>query len=456
MTTRTSIELHDDLCRVVEVDVLPSSDTDDPRSQVRVRSFVTDLPGSDDPLLLVQALRQFRKAHAPSRDAVVTVWGLGAFHRHLKLPDGEDSELEMRARSDVRVDLSLLEARDGKAVVAMWPARRVASASDRPVSLIAVPESALEVRLKPIRDAGFRIERAVTPALAMVSLAARNRDEQGLLSYIALEGYSISIAVVRDGSLLLAREMEWGYRQEPDVASLTNRLSSELRRTLLYVHQTFRARVTTVVVCGSMPSLRSLIGPLGQMLEVPVHTLDSLVSIDVEHIPEPADVFRSSVSALRLAIAVGAEPDPCASLIQPPAARSTRRAAALAALLVVVAALMYVAIRSRLPVSQSAPTTESESLPSPEPKTVEPTGSRSAGQPEPSTVTETATGDTGKEVSVTAIMYSSNRRVAIVDGHVVGVGDRVGANVVFDIRPRAVVLEAPDGRRWTVQMQTGN
>jgi hypothetical protein len=57
------------------------------------------------------------------------------------------------------------------------------------------------------------------------------------------------------------------------------------------------------------------------------------------------------------------------------------------------------------------------------------------------------------DVSVTSILFSANRRVAVVNGRTVGIGDRVGSNTVFNIQPRAVVMEAADGRRWTVELR---
>ena len=51
---------------------------------------------------------------------------------------------------------------------------------------------------------------------------------------------------------------------------------------------------------------------------------------------------------------------------------------------------------------------------------------------------------------VRTILFSANRRLAIVDGRIVGVGDAVGAYTVADIEKGAVVFLAPSGERVRV------
>jgi hypothetical protein len=51
---------------------------------------------------------------------------------------------------------------------------------------------------------------------------------------------------------------------------------------------------------------------------------------------------------------------------------------------------------------------------------------------------------------VRTILYSASRRLAIVDGRIVGVGDTVGDYRVADIEKGAVVFTAPSGERLRV------
>jgi hypothetical protein len=52
--------------------------------------------------------------------------------------------------------------------------------------------------------------------------------------------------------------------------------------------------------------------------------------------------------------------------------------------------------------------------------------------------------------AVRTILYSAGRRLAIVDGRIVGVGDSVGDYAVADIEKGAVVFTAPSGERLRV------
>jgi hypothetical protein len=53
---------------------------------------------------------------------------------------------------------------------------------------------------------------------------------------------------------------------------------------------------------------------------------------------------------------------------------------------------------------------------------------------------------------VSTILYSSSRRLAIVNGRTVGVGDAAGAFTVADIERTAVVFTAPNGDRVRVSV----
>ena len=113
---------------------------------------------------------------------------------------------------------------------------------------------------------------------------------------------------MRDGLLLFAREMPWGHATTAaaEGESVADRLASELRRSILFFKQTFRAPVEAVVLCGDMRNLRTLTAPLGTAIAIPVHTLDALAGLDAESVPEPADQFRAAVASLRLGISAEA------------------------------------------------------------------------------------------------------------------------------------------------------
>jgi len=54
---------------------------------------------------------------------------------------------------------------------------------------------------------------------------------------------------------------------------------------------------------------------------------------------------------------------------------------------------------------------------------------------------------------VASILYSSDRRAAMIDGRVVRVGDVVGRAKVVEILPRAVVVESADRGRRTLELK---
>jgi len=56
---------------------------------------------------------------------------------------------------------------------------------------------------------------------------------------------------------------------------------------------------------------------------------------------------------------------------------------------------------------------------------------------------------------VGTILYSSDRRAAVVDGRIVRIGDMVGTSRVVDILPKAVILDSPEGGRRILEMKRG-
>jgi len=57
---------------------------------------------------------------------------------------------------------------------------------------------------------------------------------------------------------------------------------------------------------------------------------------------------------------------------------------------------------------------------------------------------------------VATILYSSDRRAAVVNGRVVRIGDTIGTSKVVDILPKAVIIESADGDRRTLDMKPGS
>jgi hypothetical protein len=506
MTTRTSFELHPDLCRLVEVQSL-AGDRRSADGDARVRQFVTRLkidPQSPD---FSESLRHLREDPGLAPEAVVTLWGLRSTHQFLRLPPTEDAELEAVAVQEAKEEIALLEGDGSRASVAVVVGADVSIGTQRrrEVSLTAASSSEIERRIQPIAAAGFDVVRVVTPAMALTSLARSRRDTQpgAATMYVGLADRATCVAIVRDGVLLVARELPWGHvvvdaADEP----FERRLASELRRSLLFFRQMFRATPDVVVMCGDVAKVRALAAVLSGALGLPVQTLDSLTGIDAASVPEPADVFRADVAALRLAIAVGAEAAPQANL-RPSPGRSTRTSrrlrrylVAAAAAAVILPAIWYgLARRTPTPMTPTAvarstndratpavdaqrrtpPVMPPVEPPPPAPPRAVPRDSEPAAKPvvvdrsnqqtRPPIRSETGRGRVGpianapavaaepeREIMLASILYSPDRQLALVDGRVAGVGDRVGTSLIVAILPRAIVLESPTGERRTVEL----
>jgi hypothetical protein len=56
------------------------------------------------------------------------------------------------------------------------------------------------------------------------------------------------------------------------------------------------------------------------------------------------------------------------------------------------------------------------------------------------------------DMVVASILHSPQRRLAVVNGRIVGAGDRVGGSTILEIQPRAIIVESSRGVRRTVEL----
>ncbi|HZM59184.1 MAG TPA: hypothetical protein VFB85_05290 [Vicinamibacterales bacterium] len=457
MATRTSFEIQPGLCRLVEVDATPLGSR---RADVRVRHFITALDVDPDPVSFSATLERLRREHRLARHAAVTIWGLRSTHRFLRVPAAADADFAEMAADHAKEEIALIEADGSRAslAVTLGASTTIGDRVEREVAVTAASKPEIALGIEPLTRAGFIVDRVVTPAMSLASLARGRLDRTPAPSlYVALAAHATCIAVVADGVLLMARELPWGHvgPLHPDRAerdeSFDQRLAAELRRSILCFRQSFRTTLEAIVLCGDMTGLRRLTQPLGATLELPIETLDSITGIDAEAVPEPAVDFHTDVAALRLAIAVGAEGEPYSSLIAP--VRPSRRtigspvamAAAAAAVLVVIAG--YMALRPSR--ARPAPTLAAAPLdvritstPPTEP------------QVQPSVDLERRPDDAEPELRIDSILFSPERRLAVVNGRIARAGDRIAGSRIVDIQPRAVVVESPVRGRRTIEMRS--
>ena len=228
----------------------------------------------------------------------------------------------------------------------------IKGAKRQPVVLALASADDVSAAVRPLRDAGVRIRSVITPADALLGLA-RSRQAfavpGGIEAYVALDETATCVALVRDGSLLSARELPWGYADGAGALAasaaaevtrrddLAARLLDELTEFLTTVGADGSA-VAQVSICGGLSELRTMTVPLMERLDVEVEALDSLFGIDVEHLPDPADEFREQASALRLAWGAAADWRGPINLMRHRRRRNRRVAVARAAVVAGVAA----------------------------------------------------------------------------------------------------------------------
>jgi Tfp pilus assembly PilM family ATPase len=457
MATRTSFEIQPGLCRLVEVDATPLGSR---RADVRVRHFITAIDVDPDPVSFSATLERLRREHRLARHAAVTIWGLRSTHRFLRVPAAADADFAEMAADHATEEIALIEADGSRAslAVTLGASTTIGDRVEREVAVTAASEPEIALGIEPLTGAGVIVDRVVTPAMSLASLARGRLDRTPAPSlYVALAAHATCIAVVADGVLLMARELPWGHvgPLHPDRAerdeSFDQRLAAELRRSILCFRQSFRTTLEAIVLCGDMTGLRRLTQPLGATLELPIETLDSITGIDAEAVPEPANAFHADVAALRLAIAAGAEGEPYSSLIAP--VRPSRRAmgspvalaAAAAAVLVVIAG--YVALRPSR--SRPAPTLAAAPL------EVRVTSTPPTElQVQRSVDLERQPDDAEPELRIDSILFSPERRLAVVNGRIARAGDRIAGSRIVDIQPRAVVVESPARGRRTIEMRS--
>ena len=259
--------------------------------------------------------------------AWVNLWGLTSCHQYLLLPTRPRAELDEAARFRAATMLAV-DPRDvaiGTVIGRSTAQSRGKSRRSRDqqskteVVFFAAALQDIRARLRPIVEAGFVVDGVTTPCGALWSQARLRRagGTGDVHAYIALGAQMSALAIFANGFFLYGRDLSWGYAGTPDGQrapmdreGLADRLSVELRRSLLYVKQYWEPDVTQLLLCGDMQEIRSLTAPLIDRLGIEVETLDTLEGIDPMKLPEPADRFSDQVAAFRLASAIAVEPLP--------------------------------------------------------------------------------------------------------------------------------------------------
>jgi hypothetical protein len=170
----------------------------------------------------------------------------------------------------------------------------------------------------PLIAAGFEIHRALSPAQALARIVrARKADAQAsAVAALSLNTEGTTIAIVSGGQLVSSRSFEWvlgkpfnGSRSEELERYLViAQVAPQLQHLIELARPVHRIRVSSVVACGNLPSLRSLSMLLIDELDIEVETLDS-----PELLEPQCSELADSVAALQLASAAASAVDEVAA-----------------------------------------------------------------------------------------------------------------------------------------------
>jgi hypothetical protein len=510
MSTRLGIELSPLACRIVELD------GDVPGT--RVRSFAV-LPASGTET-------QERLTALAGREAAVVVWDVRCDHRQVIVSSGRYEAMRAEAIAAAR------EAgvhTDGMAAD-IAPAASPSTHTGRQAVLLTLASADdLASALRPLQEAGLRIHSAVTAPNALASLARTRRSlaaPESIELYVALEETATAAALVRDGALLAACTLPWGFladlgsRQPRGREALALKLGDEVSAFLSNIGAAPSA-IEQLLICGGLPDLRSMTVPLMERLDLEVETLDSLFGIDVARLPASAEDFRDRAAELRVAWAPAADWLAPINLTRPRHRRVTKTLVARAAIAAGVAvgvglgwrieqsdwwAAKQVApqrpataapqpappaprgparVTAPVPATLPVPAAPAPRVPPPRSVAVEappvnepppprvdaapPTvavarpapivaSAAPAGVPEPPARAEPPAPRRVERYTpresppipfdavLGTILFSADRKLAIIDGRIVGIGEEVRGARIVDITSAAVLLRDSQGR----------
>jgi hypothetical protein len=335
--------------------------------------------------------------------------------------------------------------------------------------------------LNSIEAAGFQVDSLLTPPEALLRLAIiRGRTVDTPVVWLVLNKCGASIAIVRGRDLLFSRSFPWTYRdglkagraQALQRYSLVAHLAPEITHGVEVVRAEHGLSVGLIVTCGDLPDLRSLTMPLIEELDLEVETLDSTDGLRFTGaLTDDAPAETAPALRLTTAAAIASTEE---SLL--PSLVSVRAASvAVIALLLLVGPYLYFSNRAdRSPASPGtvrdstpqpiatqgrrepnrattpessppdAPSQQSESSPTDKPTGIAPP----AQQPPPPPLREPLP-------RIDTVLIDQDRRLALVDGGVVAVGDAIGSRVVVGIERDAIVLREPSGRTVKVRVRSG-
>ncbi len=324
MSARIGIELAPSVCRIVELDA-PLGRARHGVAAPRVRSFSV-IPSSDRAVL--EAFRSLGR-----RRASVIVWDAPSDHRQVVVTDGSYEQMRAEALTALRGVGAPVRGR----LSDITPASPPIPGTRRPLLLATADGPAFDRALAPLVAAGIRIETALTPAAALLSLARLRRTIDGAgpstgdEAFVAIEESVGCIALIRGGSMLAARMLPWGFVDQSSGRGLlrsrqeiATRLAGDLAE-FVSAARLDSGGLSLISVCGPLPDLRSMAALLVERLDIEVEPLDTLFGIDPSRVPTGTDQLSDRIAELRLAWAAAADARPSLDLFRVQRTRTARK-----------------------------------------------------------------------------------------------------------------------------------
>jgi len=191
------------------------------------------------------------------KSAAVVVWGTASEHRQVEVHIGSYERMRTEALRTL--------ADDGVPTRGVWADIAPAGPADgvrMPVVVSAASAKQMAEALQPLTDAGIRLRTVMTPAAALAAIARSRRGfsvPDTTEAYVALDNTLTCVALIRNGALVAAHELAWGFleddgnrrpRQRDEIAA---RLGDELAE--LFKTSSDAGRVTQVCVCSSAAAI---------------------------------------------------------------------------------------------------------------------------------------------------------------------------------------------------------
>lgn len=310
--------------------------------------------------------------------------------------------------------------------------------------------------LAALVDAGFVIDAVVSPeeALAIVARERNRPPPAGAIAWLVLSRHGAALAILRGADVLYTRRISWRYKKAARLnEQLLQRylfvahLAPELQHGIDVVRAAHGIAVECAVTCGDLPDLRSLTMPLIEEVDLEVETLDSLEGFEVTK-SALADRAIEYAPALRLAAAATA----VAAIPGSQARRWWRRGAAAVVLIALGSwfALSIYSRRSPPPAKAAAQIPPAAPAATTGASDVEPAVVPLVPQSAPQAPSRTSQSSVEPVPSVHSILIGPGRRLAILNGSIVGEGDRVGRRRVTRIEQNAVILREASGEEIRV------